>query len=123
MTYPELISRLYDLQRLATVPEAGERSGNSTSFDRNAQYDPATDTYIDWGANADGSGMIRMEGADAVVAELEGPGVIWRVWSANPEQGHIQIYIDGSDTPALDMPFADSTSTVNAGMCFFSLNF
>lgn len=49
MTYPELISRLYDLQRLATVPEAGERSGNSTSFDRNAQYDPATDTYIDWG--------------------------------------------------------------------------
>jgi hypothetical protein len=50
MTYPEPISRLYDLQRLATVPEAGERSGNSTSFDRNSQYDPATDTYIDWGA-------------------------------------------------------------------------
>ena len=107
MTYPELISRLYDLQRLASVPEAGERSGNATSFDRNAQYDPATDTYIDWGANADGSGMIRMEGADTVVAELEGPGVIWRVWSAKPEQGHIQITIDGSDTPALDMPFAD----------------
>jgi hypothetical protein len=107
MNYPEVIARLYDLRQLAELPAPGERSGNCSSYDRASKYDADTDQYIDWGANADGSGLIRMEGKNAVVAELEGPGVIWRVWSAMPKQGHIQIYIDGSDTPALDMPFAD----------------
>ena len=37
---------------------------------------------------------------------MSGPGVIWRIWSAKPEQGHVSIYLDGSDTPAVDLPFA-----------------
>ena len=34
------------------------------------------------------------------------PWVIWRIWSAKPEQGHVMMYLDGSDTPAVDLPFA-----------------
>lgn len=107
MNYPEVIARLYDLRQLAEPPAPGERSGNCSSYDRASKYDADTDQYIDWGANADGSGLIRMEGENAVVAELEGPGVIWRIWSAMPKQGHLQFYIDGSETPTLDIPFAD----------------
>ena len=77
------------------MPTLGEMSGNCSSFDRASRYDAESDRYIDWGANVDGSGVIRMEGADSVVAELEGPGVIWRIWSAMPREGHLQFYIDG----------------------------
>ena len=107
MTYPEIVKRLYDLELLARPPRPGERSGNFTSYDRSSQYDPEKESYIDWGANADGTGVIRMDGKDAVAAELEGPGVIWRIWSARPQAGHIRFFIDGSDSPALDIPFEE----------------
>ena len=107
MNYPEIIRRLYDLKQLAQLPDPGEKSGNFTSYDRASQYDSENDSYIDWGANADGTGVIRMEGKNAVVAELEGPGVIWRIWSAEPLKGHIQFYVDGFSTPTLDIPFEE----------------
>lgn len=40
-----------------------------------------------------------------VLAEMDGPGVIWRIWSAQPEKGHLKIILDGQ--VAVDMPFAD----------------
>ena len=33
-----------------------------------------------------------------VMAEMEGPGCIWRIWSALAEQGHVKIYLDGIET-------------------------
>ena len=35
----------------------------------------------------------------------EGPGCIWRIWSATAEQGHVKIYLDGQAQPAVDLPF------------------
>lgn len=107
MTYPEIVKRLYDLELLAWPPVPGERSGNFRSYDRSSRYDPEKESYVDWGANADGTGVVRMEGKDAVAAELDGPGVIWRIWSAQPQAGHLQFFIDGSDSPALDIPFEE----------------
>jgi hypothetical protein len=72
------------------------------SCDRASRYDAGKDLYLDWKANADGSGHIRREGDAIVAAELEGPGVIWRIWSAMPQRGAIQIYVDGAPQPVLN---------------------
>ncbi|MFW5761421.1 MAG: glycoside hydrolase family 172 protein, partial [Cyclobacteriaceae bacterium] len=53
----------------------------------------------------------RMEGENMVLAEMEGPGAIVRIWSASPRQGHIKVFIDGAEKPVLDMPFRDYFST------------
>ncbi|RYD59203.1 MAG: hypothetical protein EOP83_20665, partial [Verrucomicrobiaceae bacterium] len=105
LSYQDVLSRLTDMQRLASPVIPGERSGASTSHDRDSAYDTANGTYRNWSANDDGWGFIRKEGNDQVLVDLEGPGVLWRVWSAKPEQGHIRIFLDGSTTPIVDKSF------------------
>ena len=107
LSYSDIAGRLYGLQRLAEPPGKGEQSGNWSSFDRGARYDKKTAHYVNWHANRDGGGFIRREGSSIVATEMKGPGVIWRVWSAKPTGGHIKIYIDGKEKPALDIPFRD----------------
>ena len=104
-SYADLVGRLTDLKALATPPQPGEKTALASSFDRKSQYDATHDQYIDWGANGDGGGIIRMEGDTAVLADIQGPGCIWRIWSARPHNGHVKIYLDGSTTPAVDLPF------------------
>ncbi|HLP24576.1 MAG TPA: hypothetical protein VK477_02780, partial [Acidobacteriota bacterium] len=105
LTYSDLVHRLIDLDRLMFAPPVGERAGLASSYDRASSYDAANDRYLDWGANADGGGVVRMEGEDAVLAEIEGPGCIWRIWSATIGDGHVRIYLDGASEPAVDLPF------------------
>jgi hypothetical protein len=106
LTYLDLIKRLTDLERLATLPESGETGAQCSSYDRASQYDAATDKYIKWDANGDGKGFIRQEGDQIVMAEMEGPGCIWRIWSAKADAGHVKIYLDGAAEPAVDLPFS-----------------
>jgi hypothetical protein len=105
LTYVDLISRLTDLERLATLPPVGEKCAQWSSYDRRSRYDSASGKYIDWTANGDGGGIIRREGDRQVFAEIEGPAVIWRIWSALAGQGHVKIYLDGNEQPAVDLPF------------------
>ncbi len=84
LTYIDLIGRLTDLEGLAVLPQAGERCGQWASYDRASKYDAAAGEYVRWEANGDGDGLIRKEGENLVLAEMEGPGVIWRIWSAMP---------------------------------------
>jgi len=105
LTYVDLISRLTDLERLATLPDVGEKCAQWSSYDRRSKYDSASGKYIDWTANGDGDGYIRKEGNRFVFAEIEGPAVIWRIWSALAGEGHVKIYLDGSEQPAVDLPF------------------
>lgn len=113
-TYSNLVERLYDLEYLATVPDLGEYSGNFSSYDRNSVYDEASNTYMQWSANNDGSGYIRKEGEDIVIFEKDGPGVIWRFWSALAATGHIKIFIDHSEIPVVDIPFSDFFERFNS---------
>jgi hypothetical protein len=105
LTYVDLINRLTDLERLATLPAVGEKCAQWSSYDRHSKYDSVTGKYIDWTANGDGGGIIRREGDVQVFAEIEGPAVIWRIWSALAGQGHVKIYLDGNEQPAVDLPF------------------
>ncbi|MHC4602404.1 MAG: glycoside hydrolase family 172 protein, partial [Planctomycetota bacterium] len=105
LTYIDLIHRLTDLEQLATLPAPGEKCQQWSSYDRRSKYDQASGKYIGWFANGDGNGIIRKEGNTQVFAEMQGPGVIWRIWSAEAKNGHVKIYLDGADEPAVDLPF------------------
>ena len=108
MKYRELLDRLTTMDWLALSPDPQEQSGCMSSYDRASRYDEAADCYRDWDANDDGTGCVRrLEDGSIVAFECEGPGVIWRVWSALPKQGHMRIYFDGEETPTVDLPFID----------------
>jgi hypothetical protein len=107
-SYADLIGRLTNLEQLARLPVAGETSAEWTSRDRASVYDPVTGQYLNWGANNDGGGFIRTQPDGGIVmAEMTGPGCIWRIWAGTPETGHVKIYLDGSTNPAVDLPFKD----------------
>ncbi len=105
LTYVDLVKMLTDLEGLSVLPVPGEYGRQWSSYDRASRYDETTGKYVAWEANGDGHGIIRREGNLQVFAEIEGPGCIWRIWSAKPEDGRVMIYLDGSDKPAVDLPF------------------
>ncbi len=105
LTYVDLVGRLTDLETLAVLPQPGEKCAQFSSYDRRSRYDPASGKYVAWTANGDGNGIIRREGDKEVLAEIEGPGVIWRIWSAMPKGGHVRVFLDGATTPTIDLPF------------------
>jgi len=41
---------------------------------------------------------------EALMAQVEGPGCIWRIWSANPT-GKIRFYLDGDKSPTYEFDF------------------
>lgn len=103
--YTDLVYRLTDMESLSMLPEKGEQCVQWSSYDRASIYNDTTGKYENWDANADGSGFIRMEGEDMVLAEMNGPGAIVRMWSALPQEGHVKIFIDGYAEPVIDLPF------------------
>lgn len=105
LTYIDLINRLTDLERLAILPAPGEKCAQWSSYDRTSEYDDTSGKYINWSFNEDGTGIIRGEDGKLVFAEMEGPGVIWRIWSAKAGSGRVKIYLDGNNKPAVDLPF------------------
>ena len=91
----ECLDRTWRLDRLA-LARPGETVKQFSSYDRTAR-----DANRDWGNYLRSS---RAEGN--VCAEMDGPGVIYRIWSANPS-GRLRIFLDGGAEPVLDLPFAE----------------
>jgi hypothetical protein len=58
------------------------------------------------GQGNDCGNYLRVDGDEYVMAEMAGPGVISRIWSANP-QGQLKIYLDGNPKPAVSCLFSD----------------
>ncbi len=101
------LDRLIDLDRLATLEEEGVTCKQFSSYDQRSKYDEAKNEYVDWDANGDAGNYLRVEpSGEAVMAEMEGPGCIFRIWSANP-QGKIRFYFDGATTPSCEFDFND----------------
>ena len=107
LTYADLVRRLTDLEALAVLPAAGEKTALASSYDRVSRYDAESGQYVHWDANGDGGGIIRSEGEFQVLAEMNGPGCIQRIWSATPGMGRVKIYLDGAAEPTVDLPFQD----------------
>lgn len=105
LTYADLVGRLTDLEHLATRPVPGEQCRQWSSYDRASRVDEVTGRYLGWDANGDGEGILRREGGRLVLAEMSGPGCLWRIWSAAPKQGRVRIYLEGAAEAAVDLPF------------------
>jgi len=103
--YTYFLKRLIDLDRLPFLEE-GVTCKQFSSYDRRSRYDEKTGQYLEWDANGDSGNYLRSEGDEAVMAEMNGPGCIYRIWSANP-QGEIRFYLDGAKEPTFALPFAD----------------
>ena len=105
-SYIDLIDRLTDMECMAVLPAPGEACRQWSSYDRRSRYNEKTGTYINWDANGDGGkNGLRKEKGEYVLGEMDGPGCIWRIWSATAKEGHVEIYLDGASEPTIDLPF------------------
>lgn len=104
--YTWFLNKLIDLDHLVVL-EHGQTCKQFSSYDRASRYDEASDQYVKWDANGDAGHYLRIDPAtgEGVMAEMEGPGCIWRIWSANP-QGRIRFYFDGAEKPQLEHEFS-----------------
>ena len=121
LTYDDLVARLYDPGHLSVLPQEGEVSGQWSSYNRDSRYDEESGKYVSWDHNRDGEFFIRKEGSSQVIAEMEGPGVVYRIWSALARQGHVKIIIDGHTV--VDMPFNNYFEGEHAPFDFPALSY
>jgi hypothetical protein len=101
--YPALLERLTDARWLSAPAPAGERCVQFSSYDRRSDKGPANTE--DWYANDDRGQYLRTEERDGkkeyVMADLDGPGCIARIWSANPS-GELFFDLDGERVWTVD---------------------
>ena len=89
-----------DLYRLDRLPQLkpSVKVGSVSSYDRT-------------GGNDDGfSGkysFVRKEGDALVLADLKGPGVIWRIWTPTPSDDMFEFYFDGEAKQRITFNFRD----------------
>ncbi len=95
ITQADLLRRLIDLERLTTSPPQGERTGLFSSFDRR-QSEIRDGRYVHWDANNDRGQFLRAaDNGWNVMAEVESPGAVTRIWCDEPV-GDIRVILDGN---------------------------
>lgn len=91
------IGELYRLDRLAMFRES-VKVASVSSYDRT-------------GGNNDGFGgqysFVRKEPDGLVLADLEGPGVIYRIWTPTPTDDRVEFYFDGESEPRIRVTFRE----------------
>ena len=106
ITLDKLLDQMTGLDWLYQPPWPGEKQIQFSSYDRNAKIESGKKT--DWFANADAGNYLGEEkkdnGVEYLMADYKGPGMITRIWSANPGRDRWRVYLDGSSTPVIDEP-------------------
>ena len=68
-------------------------------------------SYDRSGGNDDGfsgkDSFVRKEPGGLVLADLEGPGVIYRLWTPFPSEDVLEFYFDGEPEPRIHRGFRD----------------
>lgn len=109
ITFQSLLSEMVDIGALAEYPEPAYVGRQASSFDRRST-DPAIGTDKNWFANHDCGVYVGSEVVDGeqrnILMDVEGPGAIARIWSANP-YGIMRIYLDGATEPTLEFDFSE----------------
>ncbi|MCR9244167.1 MAG: DUF2961 domain-containing protein [bacterium] len=153
LRFGELLGRMAEHDWLWRAPAVGERCIQFSSFDRRSAAGP--DDADAWYANDDRGNYLRVEEREGreehVMVDVEGAGLLTRIWSANPS-GELFFYLDGELTWTVDfgelcsgrlpgvpeplagvrargancylpMPFARSLKvTASAGDCYYQCN-
>jgi hypothetical protein len=85
-------------------------------LDRLAEFHRSTavasvSSYDRTGGNDDGFGgrysFVRKEGDDLVLADLKGPGVIYRIWTPTPTDDWMEFYFDNETSPRIRVRFRE----------------
>ena len=51
---------------------------------------------------------ITMDPQGHVLADMDGPGCVVRIWSANPnDAGKVRVYLDGAEEPVIEAPLQE----------------
>lgn len=91
------IEQLYRLDCLGVFRES-VKVASVSSYDRT-------------GGNNDGFGgqysFVRKEKGGLVLADLQGPGVIYRIWTPTPTDDVMEFYFDGQDAPEIRVTFRE----------------
>ncbi|MCP4263279.1 MAG: DUF2961 domain-containing protein [Planctomycetes bacterium] len=91
------IQGLYRLDRLGILKES-IKVASVSSYDRT-------------GGNNDGFGgqysYVRKEKDGLVLADLQGPGIIYRIWTPTPTDDIIEFYFDGESEPSISVKLRD----------------
>ncbi len=107
VTTETLLKEMTDLRGLAEFPDPPFTCRQFSSYDR-ASVSP--EDHEKWFANGDCGQYLREEKVgertEYVMADMDGPGAIVRIWSANP-RGTMRVYLDGNETPEIECPMAD----------------
>ena len=96
----EPVLGLAELYRLDWLPKIKQSVyvGSVSSYDRTGGNDDGfSGTYS----------FVRREPAGLVLADLQGPGYIYRIWTPTPTDDIMEFYFDGEKTPRLVIPFRE----------------
>ncbi|MDT7807579.1 MAG: hypothetical protein QOJ70_1392 [Acidobacteriota bacterium] len=89
-----------ELHRLDLLPtfRRSVKVGSVSSYDRSGGNDDGFNgTYS----------FVKKEPAGLVIADLKGPGVIYRIWTPTPTDDVVEFYFDGEATPRIRIKFRD----------------
>lgn len=95
-----IVTPLERLARLDLLPTFKDsvKIGMFSSYDRT-------------GGNDDGfrgtHSFVRKETDGLIIAEMQGPGVVTRIWTPTPSDDLIEFYFDGETTPRISEKFFD----------------
>ncbi|MBZ0151803.1 MAG: DUF2961 domain-containing protein [Planctomycetes bacterium] len=116
LSYPDLLRRLTNVDWLWQPPSAGERCLQFSSYDRRSDRGPSDQDA--WYANDDRGNYLRVEVRDGkkehVMVDVDGPGVLTRLWSANPA-GVLWFDIDGERVWTVDFQALTSGKVAPVG--------
>jgi hypothetical protein len=102
VTLCQLFAQQTDLRHLTRLPKPAYTSHMVSSFDRASQSaHPGDDAWL---ANRDFAELTP--GQAFTLLDTTGPGVVTRIWSANPS-GTLRIYLDGSPQPVIEAPMRE----------------
>jgi hypothetical protein len=91
------IEELYRLDRMAIL-KPSLKVASISSYDRTGGNNDGFDgTYS----------FVRKEESGLVLADLAGPGVIYRIWTPTPTDDILEFYFDGEEQPRIQVPFRD----------------
>ena len=107
-----LLEEMSDLELLAHSARQRFRTFLASSYDRSS-VSPAvsSDTPTGWYANQDygnfyGTEVDASGSSVGIMLDVDGPGVITRIWSAVPD-GTMRVYLDDAVTPTLEVFMSD----------------
>src|SRR5215831_15850911 len=98
------LAAIYRLDSLARFSSA-VKVGSVSSYDRTGGNDNGFSGKYSF---------LRKEPGGLVIADLTGPGVIYRIWTPTPTDDIVEFYFDGETTARLRVPFREMFTGTHA---------